>query len=379
MTIIHILFWLMAFLIFWTYFGYYLVLKAISLVYAHKKIHTDDLPPVSMIVTCYNEELRIREKLENTLEIDYPRELLEVIFVSDGSTDQTDEIISEYADRGITLMRMEERNGKHYGQGRGIQASSSEIVVCSDATTFLDPDAVRMIVRNFADSTIGCVSGWDRILGESGEGQGEGIYIRYEMNLRELESQVGSLVGISGCFFATRKSVCSKWIDNMSSDFYLPIVARSMGLRSAVEKQAIGAYRVLQDTGREFTRKVRTVLHGIEVLFRFPEALNPFKFGAFAIQMISHKLLKWLVPVWMVLAMPLNILLIGSGDIYSLTLAAQILFYILVTIPLLHEPLGERLLFRIPLFLFMANMSILVAWYKYFTRQGAVVWDVTKR
>ncbi|RKX26510.1 MAG: glycosyltransferase family 2 protein, partial [Candidatus Zixiibacteriota bacterium] len=269
MIVFELIFWLSVFLIFWAYFGYFLTLKLISPLYTHRVLKEDTLPNVSLVITAYNEEARIQNKLENTLELDYPKDKLEVIVVSDASTDRTDEIVKTFADRGIKLLVMPKRHGKHHGQGRGIQHASSELVVLSDATTFLAPDAIRKIIANFADPAVGCVSGQDRIDSGEGESQGEGAYVRYEMMLRELESRVGSLVGVSGSFFAIRKSLCNEWINNMSSDFYMPILTKRRGFRTVSEPLAIGTYKVLHDNRKEFTRKVRTVVHGLEVLFWF--------------------------------------------------------------------------------------------------------------
>lgn len=379
MVVLEFIFWLSLFLIFWTYFGYFLALKLISLIYTRPIKRSEEISPVSLIITAYNEERRIREKLQNALELDYPKELLEIIVVSDASSDRTEEIVSEFADQGVKLLVMSERHGKHYGQGRGIRSAANEIVVLSDATTFLAPDALRNLVGNFADPSIGCVSGQDRILSAEGELRGEGAYVRYEMLLRELESRVGSLVGVSGSFFATRKSLCHHWIDNMSSDFYMPLVAIMNGQRSVSEPTAVGTYTVLQDPAKEFTRKVRTVVHGLEVLSQFMPLLNPFKYPVFAIQLFSHKLCRWLVPFCMIVALPTNYFLLGSSFIYSLLIAAQLIFYILITASLLFEGLKKNPAIKLVSFFAMVNLSILVAWYKYWTNQNYVVWDATKR
>lgn len=379
MVVIEFIFWLSLFLIFWTYFGYFIALKLIGLVYTRTINRSDEIPPVSLIITAYNEESRIREKLQNTMELDYPKELLEIIVVSDASSDRTEEIVAEFADRGVKLLVMSERHGKHYGQGQGIKSAANEIVVLSDATTFLAPDALRNIVGNFADASIGCVSGQDRVLSAEGEVLGEGAYVRYEMVLRELESKVGSLVGVSGSFFATRQSLCHQWIDNMSSDFYMPLVAIMHGQRSVSEPTAVGTYTVLQDPAQEFTRKVRTVVHGLEVLFRFTPVLNPLKYPIFSIQLFSHKLCRWLVPFCLILALPTNYILLGSSYIYSLSIAAQLILYILITASLLFEGLKKNRVIKLISFFGMANLSILVAWYKYWTNQNFVIWEATKR
>jgi len=379
MGIFEIIFWLSVFLMFWAYFGYWLMLKAISLVYTRQVTKDDTQPPLTVVITAYNEERRISEKLDNTLALDYPKDKLEIIVVSDGSTDRTEDIVRSYADRGVKLLPIEGRHGKHYGQGRGIQMAASEIVILTDATTFLEPDGAAKIVRNFADPTVGCVSSEDRMKSGGANSTGEGMYVTYEMKLRSLESAVGSLVGVSGSFWAVRKHLCKDWIDNMSADFYMPSVTRINGLRTVVEPEAHGYYEVLRDPEKEFGRKVRTIVHGFEVLFRFARVLNPFRYGFYSLQMFSHKLCRWLVPLFLITAFLSNVILFGSGLFYQVTMIAQIIMYLLSVLAYVDRKLQNVVLFKVPFFFVMFNLSILVAWYKYLTGQEYVTWEATKR
>ena len=373
------IFWLSLFLIFWAYFGYFLGLKIISLLHTKKTIHGDSTPDISLVITAYNEEKRIVRKLDNTLALDYPRDRLEIVVVSDGSTDRTEEIVRSYADKGVKLLAISERHGKHYGQGRGIQNAQNEIVVLTDATTYLKEDALRKIVRNFADPKIGCVSGEDLIEIDNGGTDGEGIYVKYEMKLRALESRVGSLVGVSGCFFAIRKHLSAGWIDDMSSDFYMPIIAYINGYRAVLESEAIGNYRILKKAEKEFERKVRTVVHGFEVLFKFKKILNPFRYGFYSLQMLSHKLNRWLVPFWLIFLFALNALLLDRGLFYQVFFAGQLLFYLLALFAYLVKNARDISIFKIPLFFVMVNLSILLAWHYYLTGRKFVTWESTRR
>jgi cellulose synthase/poly-beta-1,6-N-acetylglucosamine synthase-like glycosyltransferase len=379
MAIIHALFWLALFAVFWTYFGYFIIIVLVSLWYTKKVKAAEFCPKITLVITAYNEEKHIAQKLENTLALDYPKDKMEIIVVSDASEDRTEDIVRSYQDHGVKLLVIPERRGKHYGQGRGIRMAANDIVVLTDATTYLEPGAVRKMVGNFADPSVGCVSGQDKVIVAGDETPGEGAYVKYEMKLRDIESRVGSLVGVSGCFFAVRKNLCDQWIDNMSSDFYMPIVTYMNGYRTIVEKEAVGEYRVLRNQTKEFERKVRTVVHGLEVLFRFKSILNPFKYGSYSLQMISHKLLRWLVPFFMIVVFVCNISLLSQGYVYEVLFAAQLLFYILVSVALLIEKLQDMVIFRLPAFFVMVNLSILVAWYKYLLGEQYVVWDATKR
>lgn len=367
------------FLIFWTYFGYMGLLWILSRLWSHDNKKQTFLPEVTLVITAYNEESRIREKLENTLALSYPKDMLEIIVVSDGSTDKTEEYVRSFQDRGVQLLAIPDRHGKHYGQRRGWEAAKNDILVFTDATTFLAEDAVKKIVGNFDDPKIGCVSSADRMRSVDSEASSEGLYVKYEMKLRSLESKVCSLVGVSGSFFAVRKHLCYGWVDNMSADFFLPILTHIKGYRIILETEAVGHYEVLHEPTKEFTRKVRTVVHGLEVLFRFKEILNPFKYGFFSFQMLNHKLSRWLVPLYLIFLLWTNFLLIDQKCFYSIIFFAQLLFYLLGLLAFLFKSLEHIFIFRLPLFFIMVNYSIIVAWHHYLIGDKFVLWEPTRR
>jgi cellulose synthase/poly-beta-1,6-N-acetylglucosamine synthase-like glycosyltransferase len=372
-------FWVACLAVFWTYFGYYAFLRAYS-IFASKPVRTDNITPsVSLIIAAYNEENRIGDKLENSLLLDYPGDILEIIVVSDGSNDGTVEIVSAYKDKGIKLIEVPDRRGKHYAQERGVEQAVNDIVVFTDATTLLDTDALRKIVRGFSDPEVGCVSGMDRIdLGHTSR-QGEDLYIRYEMKLRALESSVSSLIGVSGSFFAVRKSICDTWHTQLSSDFCIPIMAHLNGYRCVLDSEAIGSYGLVSEPEREFDRKVRTVVHGLDVLFHFRSILNPLKNGFYSLQMISHKLIRWMVPFLLIFCLILNFALASGATLYQIILALQLTFYLAALAAFLMEELRQNGLFRIPFFFTMANWSILVAWIEYIRGARYVTWERTSR
>jgi cellulose synthase/poly-beta-1,6-N-acetylglucosamine synthase-like glycosyltransferase len=354
-------------------------LKAISVFHGKKVKKEAYFPDVSLIITAFNEENNIRQKIENCFSLAYPEDRLEIIVVSDGSTDGTEGIVSSYKDRGVILLALPERQGKHYGQGEGIKIAKSELLVLSDATTFLKSDAIEKIIENFADPEIGCVSGLDEIKSGRSNSEGEGFYVKYEMKLRSLESSANSLIGVSGSFFAVRKHLCENWIGSMSSDFYLPIIAYKNGYRTVLENTATGYYEILHDPRNEFARKVRTVVHGMEVLFHFKEILNPLKYGFFAVQMISHKLSRWLVPLYLIFFFLMNLSLVNKGDFYLLAMVGQLVFYSLALAGHLVPELKESIIFKIPLFFVMVNYSIIVSWYNFFLGKKFITWEPTKR
>jgi glycosyltransferase involved in cell wall biosynthesis len=375
----NIVFWISILIIIWTYAGYFLFLKLLAIfrnVTIEKKEHC---PFISVIITVYNEERHISQKIENTFKTKYPSDKMEIIIASDCSADKTDEIVKSYAYRGVKLISFTERHGKHYCQGEAIKQAKGEIVILTDATTFLKEDAIQIIVGNFADNDIGIVSGMDQTISESGQPQGEGFYVRYEMKLRALESRVGSLVGASGSFYAARKAVCKIAHPDLSYDFYLPIVAYDCGYRTIIDESAIGYYNIIDNSSKEFQRKVRTVVHGIDVLYHCRNVLNPFKYGFFAFEMVSHKLMRWLVPFAMIIAFIANMALIQSNQFYLAAFCSQILFYGLTLAAYLFKNLQNITIFKIPYFFVMANYSIFIAWFEYLNGERYVTWQSTKR
>jgi cellulose synthase/poly-beta-1,6-N-acetylglucosamine synthase-like glycosyltransferase len=379
MIAIEILFWLAVFVVVWTYFGYFLFLRFISIFYEKKIAKNDYFPSVTLIITAYNEEKLITRKIENSLSVCYPRDKLEILVVSDGSTDRTEEIVKSYGHQGVHLLAMPTRQGKHHGQGKAIEIAEGEVIVFSDATTFLKEDALAQIVRSFADPGVGCVSGMDHIeVAETGSA-GEDAYVRYEMKLRELESGTGSLVGVSGCFFAIRRSLCGTWFPNLSSDFYLPILTRMNGYRVVLEPAAIAYYSVLDDPEKEFFRKVRTVVNGMAVMARLRAVLNPLKYGVYSFRMISHKIMRWWVPFCLMVILITGIWLYPAGLIYRLATGIQIAFYLGALATYFFRGLRKFIFLKIPLFFVVVNVSILVAWRKFLAGSRFVTWESTKR
>jgi glycosyltransferase involved in cell wall biosynthesis len=379
MFALEIIFWLAVFVVAWTYFGYFLFLRFFSIFFKKGIDKRDFNPSVSLIVAAYNEEKRIAQKIENSLAVCYPHDKLEIIIVSDGSTDRTEEIIRSYEAQGVRLLVMPTRQGKHHGQGKAVVTARGEIIVFTDATTFLKEDAVTKIVRNFADTGVGCVSGMDRIESSEIGSAGEDAYVRYEMKLRDLESQTGSLIGVSGCFFAIRKSLCATWFPNLSSDFYLPILTRMNGFRVVLEPEAIAHYTVLDDPEHEFSRKVRTVVNGMAVMARLHEVLNPLRYGVYSLRMISHKIMRWWAPFCLVAISVTGVWLWPVGPIYRIATAAQIAFYAAALAAYLVKRLRRLLFMKIPLFFVVVNLSILVAWRKFLAGSRFVTWESTKR
>ncbi|MBW6509351.1 MAG: glycosyltransferase family 2 protein [Desulfuromonadales bacterium] len=374
-----ILFILSILLIVHAYFGYPLSLWVISQYRSHQVKRADYLPPLTLIITACNEEQRIREKLENTLLLDYPQDLLQVIVASDGSTDETNAIVGEYADHGFELLALTERKGKENAQKEAVLLARGEVIVFSDVATRIEPHGLRAIAANFADVTVGCVSSVDKVLGKDGQPCGEGAYVRYEMWLRSLEAKVTSLVGLSGSFFAARKEVCQDFSGDMQSDFRTVLNSMKLGLRGVDDPEAIGFYPDVADNKKEFNRKVRTVLRGQTVFFRNLEFLNVVRYGLFAYQYFCHKLLRWLVPFFLITALMANLLLAFGSGFYLLVLVLHLTFYGLASYGFFMPAAAERTVVKIPLYFLTVNAAILVAWWRYFTGDRMVMWTPSQR
>lgn len=335
-------------------------------------------PKISLIVTAHNEEARIREKLENCLKLDFPG--LEIIVASDASTDETDQIVAEYSNRGVRLARAEERKGKEHAQLQAIKASTGEILIFSDVATSIPEDAIDRMVRYFDDPVVGAVSSEDRFVSRDGTVAGEGAYVRYEMWLRGVESDRAGLVGLSGSFFAARREVCEEdWDIYSPSDFNTALNSARKGLVAVTAPDVLGYYHDVADASKEYQRKIRTIIRGLTALSRHAEVLNPFRFGWFSFQVFGHKLMRWAVPWFQILLFVTSVLLAGKGTIYSLALLAQLLFYGVVIAGHYKPELRERTVFKIPYFFVQVNLAIARATVEFFKGRRMTVWTPSKR
>jgi len=372
------LFWSSLFFIFYAYLGYPLLLMLLSLIKSRPVKKGDVTPSVSLIITAHNEEARIREKLENTLALDYPRERLEIIAASDGSTDETDTIVQSHESRGVRLVRAAQRNGKEAAQKLAVQAASGEVLIFSDVATILESNAIRNIVKNFADPTVGCVSSEDKIIDPGGKVSGEGAYVKYEMLLRDLETRANTLVGLSGSFFAARRKVCDNWQPELQSDFNTLLNAVNLGLRGVSDPESVGYYKTIADETKEYERKVRTVLRGIAVFMKSLPMLNPFRYGLFSWQLLSHKLCRWLVPAAMLIVFVSNAFILSGSSFYLALFVLQLFFY---GIAFGGIKIGNfaRGILKVPAFFVLVNLSILTAWSRYLRGERMLTWKPSER
>ena len=377
------LFWILLFAAAYSYFVYpallWLLCRGRREVPVVDSTLPAEWPSMSLIVTAYNEEARIREKIENTLAIDYPRAALEVIVASDCSSDATESIAGQYASHGVRVVRATERLGKENAQLTALREARGEILVFSDVATQIPADALRRLAKYFATPRVGAVSSEDRFVGSDGVVAGEGAYVRYEMWLRRMESRVAGLVGLSGSFFAARKSICELWDILSPSDFNTALNCARAGKRAVTSPDVTGYYKDLADPRKEYQRKVRTVLRGITAIARHPDVLNPFRFGLFAWQVWSHKIMRWLVPYFLVALFAVSLPLASQGGIYLAALVAQLAFYAVALLAHFSGSVRKHALPKLIYFFVQVNISLADASVRFLSGQRMATWQPSAR
>jgi len=365
-------------LVLFAYLGYPLTLLALSVVRERSVRRSDITPAIAVIIAAYNEETKIDAKLENTLLMEYPRDRLQIIVVSDGSTDGTNRLVTKYAERGVQLVETGGRVGKEGAQKRGLSHARGEVIVFTDVATMSDSQCLKNLVRNFADETVGCVTSKDRVIKENGEIGGEGVYVRYEMWLRTLESRVGSVVGLSGSLFAVRSSLCRDFSGELQSDFRTVLVCIREGLRGVSDPLVVGFYRDLPDESDEFDRKVRTMVRALTVFFRNIDLLAVWRYGIPSYELLCHKLLRWLVPLFLLIASVANAFLVFQSVTYLILFVFQLVFYLAAAAGIKKRK-NENPLVRVAAYFVRVNLSIAVAWWRYLRGKRIVTWEPTKR
>ena len=310
------------------YAGYPLVLQLIVWLRGPRRVRMDDVEPtVSFVISAYNEVAVIRRKIENTLALDYPREQLRVVVISDCSSDGTDEVVLEYADRGVTLARQEARLGKTAGLNRTVPKLPGDVVVFSDANAMYEPDALRKLVRNFADPKVGCVTGEARYIkgGHNAADRGERAYWDYEIRVKRLETSVGSMVGGDGAIYAIRRQLWQGIPDTAINDFLNPLQIVEAGWRAVYESEAVCYEETAGGARREWGRRVRIVSRSWRAIFQARGVLNPFRVGLFAWCIFSHKVLRWFSGVFVA-----GVLIGTIGAVRGLVEAHQVVYLALL-------------------------------------------------
>lgn len=381
------LFWICFLLLSYTYFGYgivlFLLVKIKRIFVKKPSISISSLPGITLLVSAFNEETHIKDKIQNSLDLDYPRDKIQFLFVTDGSDDQTPDIVRRY--KQIELLHQPERQGKIMAVQRAMPEVVGEIVVFTDANTSLNRDALKNIVRHFAHDKVGVVSGEKRILHKKADeaaGAGEGFYWRYESKLKQWDDELYSTMGAAGELFAIRTKLYEPIPkDSLIEDFYLSFKILERGYKIAYEPNAYAMEEPSASIREELKRKVRIAAGGIQSIVRLSELLNPFKFGVITFQYVSHRVLRWtLGPLALPFIFVLNILLLQVGFIYQLLLVGQIIFYVSALLGYLLEKRRIRLkpLF-IPYYFCMMNFAVYLGFLRYVKGSQSVLWEKAER
>lgn len=370
------IFWLSVAGVLFPYFGYPLVLVGLRALAGRRVPDGAAITPtITMIIPVHNEAARIDRKVRNTAALEYPADHLQVLFVSDGSTDDTVARIRAAATPAMTVIELAGRGGKAAALNAGLAAATHEVLVFSDASIELEPGSLRRLVQPFRDPSVGCVSGEDRI----GDGGGEGLYGRYELALRRLESAVHSIVGASGSFYAQRRALCQPFTEGLAPDFLSVLRTVEQGARALSEESAIGYMTSVKDPRREFERKVRTLLRGLTTLWDYRHLLNPFRSGTFAFLLFGHKVLRWTAPLFLVGAF-VSAAALAAHPFYLFALVVQAAFYLAAAGALKQRfGLHESSLGRIALYFSASNAAVLVAWMQFFRGVRQELWTPSQR
>jgi len=385
------IFWLSLCIVFYTFIGYgvfLFMLVKLKRVFAQKPVNfakNDQLPSCSLVVAAYNEELFIEEKVKNSLHLIYPEGKLKLIFITDGSSDLTPEIVRRYPQ--VQLLHHPARAGKIAAIHRAIKYVDTQIVVFTDANTFLNPDALINICRHYSDAKVGAVAGEKRVqMNENADAStaGEGFYWKYESTLKKWDSELNSTVGAAGELFSVRRSLYQDVpSDTVLDDFMISMRIAADGYRIVYEPAAYAIETASENVSEELKRKIRIAAGGIQSILRLKGLLNPFRYPVLSFQYVSHRVLRWTItPVLLIAIFILNIALVCQkhDNFYMAILVAQIIFFSLAITGAVLEKREIRIkVLFIPYYFCVMNFAVLMGIVRYCSAKQSVVWEKAQR
>lgn len=377
---IKIIFWFSFVLIVYTYLGYPIIIIILATV-KNKPIGKKEIyPKVTVVIAAYNEKKAIERKLDNTLNFDYPKEKLEIIVASDGSTDNTVSILKKYIDKRVKLINFKKRLGKTKIQNEAVKISSGEILFFSDVTSIHPSNVIKMIIQNFADETVGCVTG-NVVFTAKRENlisEGAALRLKYESFLRKKQAEFHSLFGATGCIYAIRKDLYEPLREDLVSDFIEPLKILEKGYRTVYEPKALALISRKIDLIKEFARRTRVIQQGLYGLFFMKHLLNPFRFGFLSFSLISHRLFRWLMPMILIILIFSNIFLIDKM-FYIIFIVTQFVFYLCGAIGLMVNEQKSFLKFLYPITYFcMINLAAIVGFYRLLRGKKEIFWETIR-
>lgn len=389
-----ILFWLSVLLVIYVYVGYPLALHLLVRLrpLSNPPAVTDYQPDVVILIAAFNEEEVIRENIENKLAQNYPAEKIRLVVISDESEDGTDDIVKEFSERRVALLRQSPRQGKTSGLNLALdwleeQGDESEIIVFADANSIYEDNTIAKLVENFRDPSIGYVTGKMVYVNADGSLVGDGCsaYMKYENSMRAKETLIGSVIGVDGGVDAMRKSLHTRLNADQLPDFVQPLRVVEQGFRIAYESEAILKEESLDESGREFKMRVRVGLRALWALHDMRKLMNPFKYGLFSWQLISHKLLRYLAFVPLLVIFITSLILCNDAAIYTLALVAQLGFYSLAWVAHRKQCLSTQgsetnefaelsWYYSLPYYFTLLNIACAMATAKYLKGEKMVIW-----
>lgn len=367
-------FWLCASVTVYVYAGYPLLVQCLARFLGKSVARAAIRPTVTVIIAAYNEARGIRAKLDNVSSLEYSQGLVDVIVTSDASSDGTDEIVKAYDPSRVRLIRVEGRRGKTACQNIAMQIATGEVVVFTDATTRIEPRALIALTANFADPAVGCVAGSlvYETTGQNPTGEGGAAYWSYELGLRRAESALGSLVGVSGCLYAVRRSEYRPIAPELISDFVIALHLHERGMRTVLEPAAVCFEETLEETGQELAMRVRVAVRSINALVAERRLLNPVRYGRYAWQLWSHKVLRYASPLFGIIALGSSLAL-AAQPLYLALFALQVLIIAAGIAGFLLHAKRPRLLTK-PYYFLLTNVASLLAILRYLKGERIVTW-----
>ncbi|OYU66055.1 MAG: glycosyl transferase [Bacteroidetes bacterium B1(2017)] len=385
MKTLEISFWIMLGITFYAYVGYgillYVLVKIKNLFVKKPNFSNQVLPEVTLLVAAYNESDYVVDKVKNTIAQSYPSDKLKIVFVTDGTTDDSIEKLKSFEQ--VKVYHSDERKGKMAAINRVMPLIKSPITVFTDANAMLNTDAIKSMVEHFVNPKVGVVAGEKQIIkvSENNAEVGEGLYWKYESFLKKLDSELYSTVGAAGELYAIRTSLFQTLeTDTLLDDFVLSLRICSKGYVTAYEPSAKAMETASLNIAEELKRKVRISAGGIQSVLRLQTLLNPFKHGWLTFQYLSHRVLRWtLVPVFLVL-MPIVNLFLMDNPFYQLSLFFQVAFYSLAILGYVFEKKGKKFkALYVPYYFSFMNYAAILGFKRFYSNQQAVTWEKAAR
>lgn len=387
MIALTIIFWICAFVVFYTFFGYGIIIWiAVKIKERFSRPETypmkEEFPDVTLLIAAYNEEDIIAQKMENCRALKYPQEKFHLVWVTDGSTDSTPKLLSGYPEN--TVLHQPGRSGKTEALNRAMKYVSTPYVIMTDANTALNEDAIYLIIRKFDNPHVGCVAGEKKVI-SSGENAAatEGLYWKYESFLKDLDDRLNSAMGAAGELIAIRREL---WTDipkgTLGDDMFVSMGVIRKGYKIAYCKQAYAAEKPSADIREEKKRKVRLAGCAMQNVVTLKDLMNPFKYGLTAFQFVSHRVLRWvLTPSCLILLLLSNLamVLMGAPLFYQIVLGLQVLFYLAALAGMILDRKEKAGILRVPYYFLFTNFTTFAGVGYLLRNKGNAAWEKVRR